>query len=130
MVSSGMVAAGYNYLNIDDGWPMKSRDAKGNIVVNPTLFPSGMPALASYLSARNISLGIYTSHCSTTCQGFPGSYGYETQDAATYASWPASFVKSDNCAGRAGHPACNDTQGFTAMRDALNATGRQFVYSV
>ena len=129
MVASEMVRAGYTLLNIDDGWPLHERDADGNIVVNPALFPSGMPALASYLAARGMALGIYTGHCNLTCQSFPGSLGHEAQDAATYASWPAAFVKSDNCPGGSGG-GCNDTQAFSAMRDALNATGRRFVYNV
>ena len=131
MVASGLAAAGYTLLNIDDGWPLPKRAADGSIVVNPALFPSGMPALAAFLAARAppMALGIYTGHCSLTCQGFPGSLGHEAQDARTYASWPATFVKSDNCPGGSAG-GCNDTQAFSAMRDALNATGRRFAYNV
>src|SRR6059058_3201414 len=32
MVSSGMAAAGYKYVNIDDCWSEKSRDGSGNLV--------------------------------------------------------------------------------------------------
>jgi len=38
MVSSGMQAAGYQYVNIDDCWQV-SRDASGTIVADPTRFP-------------------------------------------------------------------------------------------
>lgn len=127
MVASGLVAAGYTHLNIDDGFLLRDRAADGSLQVNPALFPSGMPALAAYISARGLSLGIYTSHCAKTCQGFPGSLGHEEQDAALFASWPVTLVKNDNCANRAGFPACDDAAAFTAMRDALNKTGKPIV---
>ena len=130
MVSSGLVGAGYTLLNIDDAWPLKARAADGSLVPNPALFPSGMPALAAFLAARGMRLGIYTSHCAITCEGFPGSLGHEAQDAALFASWPAALVKNDNCANRAGFPACEDAAAFAAMRDALNATGARIAYQV
>lgn len=130
MVSSGMVAAGYTHLNIDDGWPLRDRAPDGSLVPNPALFPSGMPALAAYLAARGLSLGIYGAHCATTCQGFPGSLGHEAQDAALFASWPVTLYKNDNCAARKGFPACDDAAAFTAMRDALNKTGKTIAYQV
>jgi alpha-galactosidase len=35
MVSNGMLAAGYNYIVVDDGWEALQRDSLGNLV--PTL---------------------------------------------------------------------------------------------
>jgi alpha-galactosidase len=130
MVASGLVEAGYTHINIDDAWALPARDASGDLVPNPALWPSGMPALAAYVAARGMTLGIYTSHCEFTCQGFPGSLGHEEQDAALFASWPVALVKNDNCAGRAGLPACDDAAAFCAMRDALNRTGRRIAYQV
>ncbi|PYU86001.1 MAG: alpha-galactosidase, partial [Acidobacteria bacterium] len=48
VVSSGMQAAGYQYVNIDDCWQV-SRDPQGTIVADPQRFPSGMKALADYV---------------------------------------------------------------------------------
>ena len=31
--------------------------------------------------------------------GHPGSLGYETNDAETYASWQVDYLKYDNCYG-------------------------------
>lgn len=129
IVATGMVGSGYSVLAIDDSWPLPKRAADGSIVVNPALFPSGMRALATYLSARGMSLGIYTAHCALTCLGFPGSLGHEAQDAATYASWPATYVKNDYCI-YSGGGGCNDTEAFSAMRDALNATGQRITYNI
>ena len=45
MVSSGMKDAGYIYLNLDDNWMAKTRNANGDLQADPTRFPSGMKAL-------------------------------------------------------------------------------------
>src|SRR5258708_4784395 len=48
MVKSGMKAAGYQYVNIDDCWQV-SRDSNGNIVADPQRFPQGMHAAGNYI---------------------------------------------------------------------------------
>src|SRR5438445_12329090 len=57
MVSSGMQAAGYQYVNIDDCWQV-SRDASGTIVADPTRFPEGMKALADHVHSKGLKLGL------------------------------------------------------------------------
>jgi alpha-galactosidase len=129
MVASGMVEAGYKSLNIDDCWPLKKRDAVGKIVPDPTKFPDGMLAFSRNLTERNVDLGIYTAHGAKTCQGFPGSLGFEKQDAESYAAWNVVYVKNDWC----WHKEENQTMhyaAFAAMRDALNATGKSMVHSI
>jgi hypothetical protein len=37
MVANGMAKAGYQYINIDEGWWLGQHDAQGNIVVDPRL---------------------------------------------------------------------------------------------
>lgn len=130
MVNSGMVSAGYTRLNIDDCWPLKKRDQNGSIIPDPKRFPDGMMAFSAALRSRGLTLGIYTSHGNFTCQKFPGSYGFEKLDAATYASWGVTYVKNDWCSNRQGYPAVPDLASFNAMRDALNATGKKMVYSI
>jgi len=56
MVSSGMKAAGYEYINIDDGWQWK-RDGEGNILPNPN-FPD-MKALADYVHSKGLKFGFH-----------------------------------------------------------------------
>ena len=58
LVSSGMRDAGYVYVNIDDTWQGK-RDEKGVIHPNDK-FPD-MKALADYVHAKGLKLGIYSS---------------------------------------------------------------------
>ena len=64
---------------------------------DPTKFPDGMLAFSRNLTDRKIGLGIYTAHGALTCQHFPGSLGFETQDAESYASWGVEYVKNDWC---------------------------------
>src|SRR5690242_17701828 len=49
MIASGMKAAGYRYVNIDDCWLLKTRDASGNLVPDPSKFPHGIAAVAAYV---------------------------------------------------------------------------------
>ncbi len=96
MVSSGMQAAGYQYVNLDDCWQV-SRDSAGNIVADPARFPSGIKALADYVHAKGLKLGVYTDAGTATCAGRPGTLNHEQQDARTYASWGVDYVKEDWC---------------------------------
>ena len=127
---SGMVAAGFKTLNIDDCWPAKQRAPDGSIVPDPQKFPRGMLAFSNDLAQYGLGLGIYTAHGNFTCQSYPGSYGYEEADARAYASWNVRFVKNDWCTCHPGKPAVPDLPAFDALRDALNRTGRNMVYSV
>ena len=125
MVSSGMKAAGYQYINIDDCWAT-GRDGNGTIIADTSRFPDGMQALANYVHNDGLKLGIYTDAGTSTCAGRPGSYGHEQQDANTYASWGIDYVKEDWCNTSGLDP---QTQ-YSIMRDALHNTGRPIVLSI
>jgi alpha-galactosidase len=125
MVSSGMKDAGYQYIVIDDCWQV-SRDAQGNIVADATRFPSGMKALADYVHSKGLKFGLYTDMGTATCQGRPGSKGYEVKDANQYAAWGIDYTKVDWC----------NTNGqdmytsYSVMKNALLACGRPIVFSI
>jgi alpha-galactosidase len=130
MVSSGMAAAGYQYVNLDDCW-MNGRDASGNLRWNTSKFPAGIPALAAYIHSKGLKLGIYETPNTSTCVGIyggistsvaVGSLGHEVADAKTFASWGVDFLKYDLCQGQRG--------SFAIMRDALQASGRSIFYSI
>lgn len=95
IVSSGLAAAGYTYVNLDDCWANAARMRDGSITGSPE-FPS-MKALASYVHSKGLKFGLYTSENNKTCAGRPGSYGYELMDSATYCDWGVDFVKIDHC---------------------------------
>ena len=50
IVSDGYKDAGYEYVHIDDCWAARQRDSKGRLQADPQRFPSGMKALADYVS--------------------------------------------------------------------------------
>ncbi|CAN1809112.1 unnamed protein product [Linum perenne] len=98
MVSSGLAALGYQYINLDDAWAQHERDSQGNLVADAATFPSGIKALADYVHSKGLKLGIYSDAGNLTCSKLqPGSLGYEEQDAKTFASWGIDFLKYDNC---------------------------------
>lgn len=138
MVASGMRDAGYVYINIDDGW-QGERDVHG--VLHPNAKFPDMKALADYVHARGLKLGIYSSPGPTTCAGYPGSYGHEAQDARTFAAWGVDFLKYDLCsfeqrpmAARYPHDVQAQMrlmrEAYARMRAALDAVARPIVYSL
>lgn len=50
MVSDGYLEAGYEYIIIDDCWTTKTRDENNRLQADPNRFPSGIKALADYVS--------------------------------------------------------------------------------
>lgn len=130
MVANGMKAAGYDYVNIDDCWLEKQRDANGNLVPDPTKFPDGIKGVADYVHSKGLKLGIYNDAGTATCAGYPGTLGHEKQDAATFASWGVDYLKYDNCNNAGSTTTQQYIDRYTAMRDALAATGRKIFYSL
>lgn len=126
LVSSGLFALGYNYVNIDDCWAMRDRNAEGLIVPDPSKFPTGIIGLASYIHGLGLKLGIYSDAGLTTCQGYPGSLHHEVSDAQQFAQWNVDYLKYDNC-NNTGLPAL---QRYPPMTAALNSTGRPIFYSI
>ena len=125
MAASGMKAAGYQYIVIDDCW-QKSRDADGNIQADPERFPSGIKALADYVHARGLKFGLYSDAGSLTCGGRPGSAGHEFQDARQYARWGVDYLKYDWC-----HTGPRNAEAaYTIMAKALRESGRDIVLSI
>lgn len=127
MVKLGLLAAGYNYLNLDDGWQAIARNIAGELVADPAKFPSGMKALGEYVHGKGLQFGIYSDAGLRTCLGMPGSRHFEEQDATTFAEWGIDYLKYDNCFASPGDWVVTR---YTTMRDALNATGRSVLFSM
>ncbi|MFJ8601076.1 NPCBM/NEW2 domain-containing protein [Streptomyces shenzhenensis] len=127
-VAKGLKDAGYQYVNLDDCWALPSRDANGRLVPDPVRFPGGIEAVADYVHAKGLKLGIYTSAGTKTCNsaGFPGALGHEYGDAQQFADWGVDYLKYDNC----NNQGVDARLRYTTMRDALRATGRPIVYSI
>ena len=135
MVASGLRDAGYRYINIDDTWEGE-RDAAG--VIHPNAKFPDMKALADYVHAKGLKLGIYSSPGPKTCAGYAGSLGHEVQDAQTYAAWGIDYLKYDLCslgdrmrtAGGLDKAHEIELAAYRKMDAALKFTGRPIVYSL
>ena len=119
LVSSGMQAAGYKYVTIDDGWQLATRNGNGDLQYDPQKFPEGMKALGDYIHSKGLLFGIYTSAGVKTCMRYEGSYDHELQDVQRFASWGVDFVKVDWCCTHPKHLAdknrscpANDAQDY------------------
>lgn len=126
MVSSGMKDAGYIYLVLDDGWMAMERDNQGNLVPDPKKFPNGIKVVADYVHSKGLKFGLYNCAGILTCQKYPGTRGYEYQDARNYAAWEIDFLKYDWCFATG----INAKEAYTTMSNALNKTGRPIVFSI
>jgi alpha-galactosidase len=127
MVNSGLKAAGYQYVNVDDCWEGQ-RDANGYIQPNER-FPD-MKALGDYIHSKGLKFGIYSSPGPQTCAQHEGSYGHEPQDAKSYANWGVDYLKYDWCSARDVYKTPAYPDAFRKMHDALMRTGRPILYSI
>lgn len=125
-ISSGMKDAGYQYFVLDDGWMAMQRDSSGNLVPDPEKFPSGMKKFVDYIHAKGLKFGIYNCAGTLTCGGYPGTRGYEYQDARFYAAIGVDYLKYDWC----NTEGLNAKEAYTTMSKAIKAAGRSMVFSL
>ena len=128
LVKSGMVAAGYRYVVIDGGWE-GFHDAQGVFRPNILKFPD-MKALCDYIHNLGLKVGIHDTPGPVTCSGREGSYGYEQQDAETFARWGIDFLKYDWCSGGEVYGPDQIQAAYEKMHQALVKTGRPILYSL
>jgi alpha-galactosidase len=136
LVSSGLAAAGYDTVNLDDGWTAAARAEDGSLTWNTTTFPHGIAWLADQVHALGLKFGIYEAIGTRTCQNLPGSGGttaagnHYAQDARTFADWGVDFVKIDECGGLpAGTTLASLTTAFQQYGADLRADDPSVVYS-
>lgn len=130
--TSGLQAAGYEYVNLDDGWqkyPGNRSDHPGPLEPDPVKFPRGISYLADYAHSKGLKLGIYSGPGETTCAGYTGTLeGDENEDAATLASWGVDHLKYDMCCWRGPNATVDLVKGdVRRMALGLRATGRDIV---
>jgi Alpha galactosidase A/Ricin-type beta-trefoil lectin domain/Alpha galactosidase C-terminal beta sandwich domain len=142
LVSSGMKDAGYEYVNIDEGWWKGARDSTGNITVDTVQWPGGMQAIVDYIHSKGLKAGIYTDAGRNGCgyyyptehPAYPGSgsEGHYDQDFLQFSRWGFDYVKVDWCGGSA--EGLNARTTYQAISDAIGRataqTGRPMVFSV
>jgi hypothetical protein len=150
MVSTGMARAGYQYINIDEGWWLGDRDKNGNIVVPAKAWPAIAPGeqagdmsnIVRFIHAQGLKAGIYTDAgldgCSTVGPdlgpSYPhtGSEGHYEQDFLQFARWGFDYVKVDWCGGDKEHlkAAVQYAQIAQAIAHAESITGHHLYFSI
>ncbi len=127
MKATNLSAAGFEYVNIDDGWEV-DRDGEGRLTADPVRFPSGLKAVSDAVHALGLKFGIYTATHEFTCQHRPGSWMHEAIDGRFFCENSVDFIKIDTCGGRCYNSSTgtNPTNGTTPnlvayqrFRDAL-----------
>ncbi|WP_033216186.1 ricin-type beta-trefoil lectin domain protein [Kitasatospora phosalacinea] len=121
MKDTGLVAAGYTNLTVDDCW--MQRTGAGYLHGAATWSGSSQPGFdweltgyADYLHGLGMEAGLYSTSGVNTCQGVPGGVqGHEQADADSLAYWGIDSLKLDNC----GTTTANRQAEFTAMANAL-----------
>jgi alpha-galactosidase len=131
LISTGLLAHGYQYINIDDCWQGK-RNPQGRIQPNQKF--SDMKVLCDELHSKGIKVGIYSSPGPKTCGGYEGSYQHEDQDAQTYADWGFDYLKYDLCSYGSlvkGNKAVDVMQKpYQVMAASLAKVNRDILYSL
>ncbi|WP_328847320.1 glycoside hydrolase family 27 protein [Streptomyces sp. NBC_00258] len=131
LVSSGLRDSGYDIVWLDGGWQADNpRDAKGRLAAHPDRFPSGIPALVSYLHKRGLKAGIYTDAGAydggKTC-GL-GSRGHYEEDARQFAGWKIDAVKVDFLCGIGAK--LDPGPAFKEFSDAVAKSGRKMLLNL
>ena len=109
MATNGLKAAGYRYINIDDG-AFGGRDKEGHIIPNPSRFPKGFKDLVTKIHALGLKAGTYSDGGESTCAGLfngdvlglgTGLYRHEKMDSVDrFLKDGFDFIKIDWCGGR------------------------------
>ncbi|WP_057817512.1 alpha-galactosidase [Schleiferilactobacillus perolens] len=96
MHKSGLAAAGYQYVNLDDCWQSSDRDEQGNLQFDLSNFPHGRQMI-DQIHDLDLKVGLYSSCGPLTCEDMPASYGHEKRDAVTFTKLGIDFLKYDYC---------------------------------
>jgi len=129
LISTGLKDCGYEYVVIDDCWAVKDhRDSHGDLIPDPERFPDGMKPLADYVHSLGLKFGLYSDAAEMTCAGYPGSFGFEEQDARQWAAWGVDYLKYDYC--YAPPDQATAIERYTRMGSALRGCGREILFSI
>lgn len=97
MKNTGLLDAGYKYINLDDCWHSSKRDDKGRLQGDLSRFSSGISSLTNKLNNLGFKVGLYSSNGDYTCEDLPASLNNEYIDANTFAQWGIEYFKYDFC---------------------------------
>jgi hypothetical protein len=150
LVSSGLKDAGYEYINIDEGWWLGKRDANSNMIVDPHQWPAlragetagDMANIVRFIHSAGLKAGIYTDAGESGCSFYgpdlgppmahTGSEGHYEQDFLQFANWGFDYVKVDWCGGSRENldPAVQYAAVARAIARAETITGHRLYFSI
>ena len=138
MVTRGLLAVGYDHVNIDDGY-FGGRDATtGKLKIHPQRFPNGLKVVVDYIHERGLKAGIYSDAGRNTCGSMfggdaigkgVGMYEHDQQEADLFFNELGfDFIKVDFCGGsyyhNEDHLVLDEQARYTAIAEAIRNTGR------
>ena len=141
MVTKGLKKAGYQYVNIDDGY-FGGRDKQtGRLLIHPQRFPNGLKPVVEHIHRLGLKAGIYSDAGRNTCGSIydadtigvgVGLYGHDQQDCDVFfRELGFDFIKVDYCGGKP-HPKgdtlrLDEQTRYTEIVEAIRRTGRKDV---
>ena len=133
MATNGLKAAGYMYVNIDDGF-FDGHGEDGRLRMHPQRFPNGMKGTVDGIHALGMKAGTYSDAGANTCGSYGGDkcgigaglYGHDAADCKLHFNELGfDFIKVDYCGGR--RLKLEERARYTEIADAIKATGRKDV---
>ena len=133
MSTNGLKAAGYVYVNIDDGF-FDGHGADGWLRMHPVRFPNGMKGMVDGIHALGMKAGTYSDAGANTCGSEGGDksglgaglYGHDAADCwLHFNELGFDFIKVDYCGGR--KLKLDERTRYTEIANAIKATGRKDV---
>jgi alpha-galactosidase len=137
LVDRGLLAAGYEYLVLDDGYQNARRTHEGRLQGHARRFRNGISDLAQEVKSLGFKFGIYSVPGTLTCaqqyQDYVadgiGSFGFEQIDADAFAEWGVEYLKYDWCRAHL-NDGLEAQAAFRKMAQALKSTGKEIVFSI
>ena len=134
MATNGLGAAGYRYVNIDDGF-FDGHGPDGVLRFHPKRFPNGMKGTVDGIHALGFKAGIYSDAGADTCGSIydadkggigAGLYGHDDADFKLhFIDLGFDFIKIDYCGGK--KLKLDERQRYAEIAAAIKRTGRKDV---
>mgnify|MGYP003311643000 FL=1 len=110
MTNTPLKDAGYEYINIDDGYFGNRDSVDGHLLIHPEKFPNGLRPLVDYIHGLGLKAGIYTDAGDNPCASGQGAewgdkwglgsgiWGHEQEDMDFwFVDCNFDFIKIDYC---------------------------------
>ena len=130
MVSSGMRDRGYTYVNLDDCWMTRTRDSAGNLVADSGQVPQRPQGPRRLHPRARDEVRHLRERRHRDLPALPRQPRPRAGRREHFASWGVDYLKYDNCGSPVARRQQDYVRRYSAMRDALKATGRPIAYSL